>query len=211
MSDKVASAELKREILASAKRMLDQLNQIELSQESDLPPSFGEKSHELLEMISHLQTEESEHLLLDVSRWGEDRKRSYDGFEDPLLRQVEDNQSITTEVTHESIPRMQSQMDTFQDKLDSAKTQLATMGRSVLKEGQRVAKGGSNADFPAVPILQLESNSKAMLPDLYNRMQAKCDEDEALIKQMKMREEHFMAAVQSLGKEVELLDASRHV
>ena len=207
MADAITPPELKRQILASAKRMLEQLDQIEVSQGSDLPPEFGEKSHELLEMISNLQTGESEHLLQDVSRWGEDRKRNYNGFEEPLLQQVESNQSITTEVTHESIPRMQTQMDTFQGKLDSAKSQLETMGRSMLKEGQRVAKGGASADFPAVPILQLESDSKAMLPDVYNMMRAKSDEDEAIIKQMKMREEHFMAAVQSLGKEVESLSA----
>lgn len=198
--------DIRQEILDSAKRMLSQLDQIELNQEPEIPPEFVDKPREFLTMLSSLQTDESALILEDVTKWGEQRREKFDKFEAPLLRQVEDNQSVTEAATDSTL-RMTTDMDGFKDKLAHAKGQIASMGESVARAGQEMMKARIAGDVLAsgterdIPHLQLETNPEALLPDILE-MRSK---DEELIKRMKAREEHFMAAVNSLSGEVEEL------
>jgi hypothetical protein len=192
---------LRKEIRSSAGRILSQLNEIQAAHaEGELLPEFGQKTQEILTVFSSLQTTESASLLEDVTKWGERRKLNFSQFEAPLLGQVEANQSITVEATDESIPRMQTHMSQYERQLTGAKLQLVSMGEEVVRVGQatirrKQAQDGKNE----ISLLQLERwPSLTSVPGLLM-----LSEDEAVIKKMRAREQHFMAAVQTLSTEVE--------
>ena len=164
-------ADLRQEILDSAKRMLSQLDRIEISQEREIHGDLTEKPREFLTMLSTLKTEQSASILEDVTKWGEQRREKFDKFEEPLLKQVEANQSVTEAATDSTL-RMTCQMDGFKDKLSQAKGQIASMSESVARAGQDMMKARLAGNVLAsgterdIPHLQLESNPEALLPDL---------------------------------------------
>jgi hypothetical protein len=187
----VDSARIRTEILNSAHRILTQINEMEVAPGSELTTEFARKSQEIL---SQLQTTDATSLLSDVSRWGAKRKDSYNQFEAPLLRQVEDNQSITQTVTDDTIPKLQSEMDRFQAQLAAARARLISMGEAVTRAGTEIIRGPADS---GVPQLQLESTEAGTAPDEFAK------EDQLLMRQIKLREQHFVSVLQSLGNELE--------
>jgi hypothetical protein len=190
---------LRAEILTSTQRILTRLNEID--SESQVPEELTQQCQDVLGTFSALQTAKSAALLEDVTKWSETRKHSYSHFEAPLLRQVEDNQSITHTATDEAIPKLQSQMDHFHERLTVARSQLVSIRESVLRAGQGLSQGAQQGE--ALSQLQLESPPFVELAEPSGPR----PEDEELIKPMKLREEHFILVVRSLRAELDKLSA----
>jgi hypothetical protein len=93
---------------------------------------------------------------------------------------------------------MQTQMDCFHEPLTTARSQITTVNESVVR--QAGTQSGNIQD--AFPQLQLDSTLSGLTSgDILSR-----PEDEELIKQMRLREEHFIVVAQNLTHEVEDLN-----
>ncbi|OHT08789.1 hypothetical protein TRFO_22639 [Tritrichomonas foetus] len=186
---------LSKEIAQSAQKIIQQLNEFDSPSSKD--PEISENS-EFINLLSSLQTDESASLLQDVSRWTEARKNEYQKYEKPLLRQVEQNQSILEYATGDAIPAMQSKMNDFDLKLSSAKSHLLSLSENVINTAQSALDGNPNGSKIGKrkdnPQLQLES-------PVSNQTNSEQNDQNEIITQLKMRQEHFMAVLQDLDRE----------
>jgi hypothetical protein len=190
---------LRSEIVSTAQRILARLNEIQSSCDSDQNHEFAQKSEELMNLFSSLEHEKSQSLLVDVAKWNERRQTTFHQFDAPLFKQMEENQSITGDATAYAIPKLQSQMNQYQGRLSMAQSQLQAVSEEVVRaaEGFVLASGGRSGT-DASPHLQLEATPMGSVSEA-NGMRP---EDEELIKQMRLREEHLLVVVSNLRGEL---------
>lgn len=177
---------LGKEIVDTAQRLLERIEELQLGQPQ------AEKNSRILSMINEMNTDKSAAILRDVETWGAERRKTYESFEKPLLKQIEDN-NRTDEVLSSSV--VDERVREFDARLVTAKDRISDYAMAVIRSA------GNNSDKEVViPTLKLETPAS---DEFVGFGKAECDDDLDEMQRMKMREAHLVEIVKALSEEVD--------
>ena len=177
---------LGKEIVDTAQRLLERIEELQLGQPQ------AEKNSRILSMINEMNTDKSAAILRDVETWGAERRKTYESFEKPLLKQIEDN-NRTDEVLSSSV--VDERVREFDARLVNAKDRISDYAMAVIRSA------GNNSDKEVViPTLKLETPAS---DEFVGFGKTECDDDLDEMQRMKMREAHLVEIVKALSEEVD--------
>lgn len=204
-------SEISQEIVNSTHRMLEQIKALEVCPNTpngvnhrQIDINDNQNQSEVINLISSLQTDQSEELLRDVHNWSDARVHNYQNYEKPLLDQMEINQKTDSTIANECSPRLEVDINNFDNKLTHAKEAVATLAESLIKqrcidsnESNSNELNNNNDDF-SPNILQFQSSTPNE-----PQMPAYIQPDD--YEQLRLREEHLVKIVGELSNEVEMM------
>lgn len=206
-------SDVSREIVNSTHRILEQIKALEVCPNTPNGNNYRQigingnqkPSSDVLDLISSLQTDQSEEILKDVHNWSDSRVHTYETYEKPLLDQMEINQKADSNLADEFSPRLEVNINNFDNKLTNAKEAVATLAESLIRQ-RCIDTGETNNNSNELSsdcggyssnILQFQSTDS-------NTQQASDDQMvDYDYEQMRLREAHLVQIVGELSNEVE--------
>lgn len=205
-------SEISQEIVNSTHRLLEQIKALEVCPNTpngvnhrQINYDNQKESTEVMDLISSLQTDQSEELLRDIHNWSDTRVHNYETYEKPLLDQMEINQKTDSNIADEFSPRLEVNINNFDNKLIHAKEAVANLAESLIKQ-RCIDSNESNininepndSDGFSSNILQFQSTAQSeQKPTNYDQS----DDYE----QLRLREAHLVQIVGELSNEVETM------
>ena len=169
---------IEKQIADSANRILAQLEALPAQTDLDGVASDYENFVQSIRDEVDSMGQQGEQILKDLTDWTASRKKQYGAFDEPLMRQIEENQTIDSEITAEGIPKIQAQITSFDEKINEAKRKLVAMGRQAHQVALDVKNGGR--EQTPLPVLRLEKSMTEELPSISGSKDAKDEENELI-------------------------------